>query len=94
MNELEQRAVWKRQSDCSRIDVTIKSADSSTNPETSLKVDVLQEVAMMAQFRHPNIVKLHGTVNDGRVSEREKQSCCPVLWLESIFDMYASFCIV
>ena len=68
MNEPEQRAVWKRNTDGSRIDVTIKSADS-TDPESSNNMDVLQELAMMAQFRHPNIVKLHGAVNDGRVSK-------------------------
>jgi len=72
MNEPEQRAIWKKDaSDCSspvgtRIDVTIKLADSS-DPESNSKTEVLQEVAMTAQFRHPNIVKLHGVVNDGRV---------------------------
>lgn len=67
LNEPEQRAVWKRDLDSSRIDVTIRSPDP-TDPDTSNKVEILQEVAMMAQFRHPNIIKLHGAVNDGRVS--------------------------
>ncbi len=86
MNEPEQRAVWKRDIDSCRIDVTIRSPDS-TDPERDSKVEILQEVAIMAQFRHPNIVKLHGAVNDGRVSCLPRQTKC--LCLCPLFMMCA-----
>ena len=37
------------------------------------KVKFLQEAAIMAQFRHPNIVTLHGVVSD-----KEPVSVCTV----------------
>ena len=63
-NEPEQRAVWKNDQNGCGMNVTIKSADFTN----SNKLDILQEIAIMAQFRHPNIVKLHGAVNDSSVS--------------------------
>ncbi len=42
------------------IPVAIKTANSDTSEDEQLKF--LQEAAIMGQFRHPNIVQLHGVV--------------------------------
>ena len=47
-----------------RCDVAIKTLNSTiTQPDA--KVKFLQEAAIMAQFRHPNIIQLYGIVLDG-----------------------------
>lgn len=43
------------------LEVAIKTLTSSANT-----VKFLQEVAIMAQFKHPNIVALHGVVSRGQ----------------------------
>ena len=45
------------------MDVAIKTLKEES-PEGE-KVKFLQEAAIMGQFRHPNIVKLHGMVTVG-----------------------------
>ena len=44
-------------------DVAIKTLNSTVDP--SDRVKFLQEAAIMAQFRHPNVIRLYGIVNDG-----------------------------
>ena len=47
-----------------RSEVAIKTLNpSSTKPED--KVKFLQEAAIMAQFKHPNVIQLYGIVTDG-----------------------------
>lgn len=41
--------------------VAIKTLKENSNEES--KVKFLQEVAIMGQFTHPNVVKLHGLVS-------------------------------
>ena len=45
-------------------EVAIKTLNlSSTHPDAKIKF--LQEAAIMAQFKHPNIIQLYGIVTDG-----------------------------
>ena len=47
-----------------RCKVAIKMLNpSSVQPDTRVKF--LQEAAIMAQFKHPNIIELYGIVTDG-----------------------------
>ena len=47
-----------------RSEVAIKMLNqSSVQPDARIKF--LQEAAIMAQFRHPNIIELYGIVTDG-----------------------------
>ena len=45
------------------VDVAIKTLKNTSDEQE--KVKFLQEAAIMGQFRHPNIVKLHGMVTVG-----------------------------
>ena len=54
------KGVW--QSPSSPLEVAIKTLKSSAKEED--KVKFLQEGAIMGQFRHPNVVKLHGIVRE------------------------------
>lgn len=45
------------------IEVAIKTLKSGASKQDRIKF--LQEAAIMGQFRHPNIVKMHGVVTDG-----------------------------
>ena len=47
-----------------RREVAIKTLNS-TIPQPDAKVKFLQEAAIMAQFRHPNVFLLYGIVLDG-----------------------------
>ena len=51
-----QRGVWKSQSE-GEVDVAVKTLNKGAE-----KVKFLQEAAIMGQFQHPSIVKLHGVV--------------------------------
>ncbi len=42
-------------------EVALKTLNKGTSKEDTIKF--LQEAAIMAQFYHPNIIKLHGIVN-------------------------------
>ena len=44
------------------LEVALKTLKTDSNEED--KVKFLQEAAIMAQFKHPNIVTLHGVVRD------------------------------
>ena len=51
------------------VDVAVKMLKVEASEEE--KVKFMQEAAIMGQFRHPNVVKLHGVVTVGEpVSER------------------------
>ena len=45
------------------VDVAVKTLPM--NATQSDKVRFLQEAAIMAQFKHPNVVKMYGVVKDG-----------------------------
>ena len=50
--------MWKRQG-TRPVDVALKSL-TKTSEESKIKF--LQEAAIMAQFRHPNVIMLHGMI--------------------------------
>ena len=58
------KGVWQSSPDSPPLDVAIKTLKQSSNE--SDRVKFLQEGAIMGQFRHPNIVKLHGVVREER----------------------------
>ena len=53
------QGVWRRPND-SAVDVALKTLNEGASEQD--KVRFLQEGAIMAQFRHPNIVSLYGIV--------------------------------
>ena len=55
------RGVWRSPSECLAVAVKTLRAEASEEE----KVKFLQEAAIMGQFHHPNIVKLHGVVTVG-----------------------------
>ena len=61
------KGVWTNHSGFS-LDVAVKSPKKDTDPMDRVKL--LQEAAIMAQFRHPNVVTLCGVCKhqDGYVS--------------------------
>ena len=68
-----QVAVWN--STKGKHEVAIKTLNpSSTKPED--KVKFLQEAAIMAQFRHPNVIQLYGIVTDGEPVGCNMTSTC------------------
>ena len=55
------RGVWH--SPGGAVDVAVKTLKEESTEEQRIKF--LQEAAIMGQFHHPNIVKLHGVVTVG-----------------------------
>ena len=53
--------MWKRQG-TRPVDVALKSLTKTSEED---KVKFLQEAAIMAQFRHPNVVMLYGVIVKG-----------------------------
>ena len=53
-----EQGVWKRQG-TRPVDVALKSLTKTSEED---KVKFLQEAAIMAQFRHPNVIMLYGVV--------------------------------
>ena len=53
--------MWKRQG-TRPVDVALKSLTKTSEED---KVKFLQEAAIMAQFRHPNVIMLYGVVVRG-----------------------------
>ena len=53
--------MWKRQG-TQPVDVALKSLTKTSEED---KVKFLQEAAIMAQFRHLNVIMLHGVVTSG-----------------------------
>ena len=45
------------------LDVAVKTLPTGKATQTD-KVRFLQEAAIMAQFKHPNVVKMYGVVKD------------------------------
>ena len=56
------RGVWKKENQ-TQIDVALKTLNKGSSKEDEVKF--LQEAAIMAQFRHPNVVILFGVVTEG-----------------------------
>lgn len=56
------KGMW--QSKSSTLDVAIKTLNSSAKEMDRVKF--LQEGAIMGQFKHPNVVKLHGIIKDDK----------------------------
>lgn len=54
-----EKGIWKESAN-KEVVVAVKSLASEEN-----KVKFLQEAVIMGQFRHPNIVNLHGVVTSG-----------------------------
>ncbi len=52
--------MWKRQG-TKPVDVALKNLTKTSEED---KVKFLQEAAIMAQFRHPNIIMLHGVISE------------------------------
>ena len=52
------RAIWKRPSG----DMIVAVKSSREPGQEDERVKFLQEAAIMAQFSHPNIIKLHGII--------------------------------
>ena len=53
------KAIWAK-SDNEELEVAVKTLKK--NAVTEERVKFLQEAAVMGQFNHPNVVKLHGMV--------------------------------
>ena len=53
-----EQGVWKRQG-TKPVDVALKSL-TKTSEDNNIKF--LQEAAIMAQFRHPNVIMLYGVI--------------------------------
>ena len=53
------------------VEVALKTLSGGQGQEGRRKL--LQEAAIMSQFRHPNVVKLYGVVND----DNDKVRCSP-----------------
>lgn len=66
--------MWRKDELGTKVDVTLKAvglpspnSDTDGDRETS-RAKLLQEVAIMRQFRHPNIPRLYGVIDEDRVS--------------------------
>ena len=46
-----------------KVDVAVKTLKQGASEEDKIKF--LQEAAIMGQFSHPNVVKLHGVLTEG-----------------------------
>ena len=55
------KGVW--QTNNSEVDVAVKTLKEGAAKEDRVKF--LQEAAIMAQFKHPNVVTMHGVVTEG-----------------------------
>ena len=58
------KGVWKNKGGSSTTTVAVKTLKEGS--EERDKVKFLQEAAIMAQFKHHNVVTLHGVVSTGR----------------------------
>ena len=57
-----EQGLWKRHG-TKPVDVALKSLNKESSED---KVKFLQEAAIMGQFRHPNVISLHGVVSRGK----------------------------
>ena len=69
-NDRVQHGKWLKEANGPSLDVTLKSVDctDSVSEVEESRTKLLQEVAIMKQFRHPNIPRLYGMVDEDRVS--------------------------
>ena len=56
------RGEWKSSLETCEVALKVLSKNQPTEDD---RVKFLQEAAIMGQFRHPNVVKLHGVVTVG-----------------------------
>ena len=64
---------WAAPGEEEKVGVALKTLKEGAGKED--KVKFLQEAAIMGQFSHPNVVKLHGVVTEGEpVSQRKTQT--------------------
>ena len=68
-----EQGLWKRHG-TKPVGVALKSLNKKGSED---KLKFLQEAAIMAQFRHPNVIMLHGVVTQG--DPVSLQECCNVL---------------
>ena len=59
------RAMWKPSAADQETEVAVKSLNTDTNE--NIKLHFLQEAAIMCQFNHENVIKLHGVVTEDPV---------------------------
>ena len=57
-----EHGLWK-QTNGNKIPVALKTLKEGSSKEDKMKF--LQEAAIMAQFRHPNVIALYGVVSKG-----------------------------
>ena len=67
-----QKGEWQSSGGRGTITVAIKLLKENSGEED--KVKFLQEVAIMGQFSHPNVIKLHGIVS----TDKPVSPACPV----------------
>lgn len=65
------KGVWSTEH--GELEVAIKMLSSKSSEEATVRF--LQEAAIMGQFRHPNIVRLHGVVTVGEPVRRSVSYC-------------------
>ena len=94
------KAYWKKKN--REMDVAVKSIPTGHN-DSEDRVKLLQEAVMMGQFRHPNVVQLHGIVTAGTSVSLRRHTCsgatvslrCHMLqWLSLLFVFVTSICFL
>ena len=55
------RGIWRRRQE--EVQVAVKTLKEGAKEEDRVKF--LQEAAIMGQFKHPNVVTMHGVVKEG-----------------------------
>ena len=79
------KAYWKKKS--GEIKVAVKSVPPSEQSDSSEeRIKLLQEAVMMGQFRHPNVVRLHGIVTAGTSVSSQQHICSSDAVFASVFE--------
>ena len=55
------RTSWRKTQD-QTLDVCLKATYTDEGADRADRIKMLQEAAVLAQFRHPNVVRLHGLI--------------------------------
>ena len=55
------RTSWRKTQD-QTLDVCMKATYTDEGTDRAERIKMLQEAAVLAQFRHPNVVRLHGVI--------------------------------
>lgn len=58
-----EQGLWQNVNETVPTEVALKTLNKASSDED--KVKFLQEATIMAQFRHPNVISLHGVVSQG-----------------------------